>query len=230
MYVRSLESSSTWPRRRSCSCCGVGGDTTSHEFVDGDCDVRPIGGAGEVEELGASRQSASEIGIPRRGTTGVEGGTEDEVGRLGCQFPGLVSVHFCAFGGGAELELGCSCAVCCAVAGLTEKHFAHRVLVMPLRQCRSQKCLQQMSQVVVARVKHEVSEQQVYSGSEVLCAGDFAVSGVDMLKTCGAHRFSWLEVGVDAVGAELGASHDEVNTPSAIWPPAASTSPMVSQL
>ena len=220
MYVRSLESSSTWPRRRSCSCCGVGGDTTSHEFVDGDCDVWPVGGAGEVEELGASRQSASEIGIPRRGTTGVEGGAEDEAGRLGCQFPGLVSVHFCAFGGGAELELGCSCAVCCAVAGLTEKHFAHRVLVMPLRQCRSQKCLQQMSQVVVARVKHEVSEQQVCSGSEVLCAGDFAVSGVDMLKTCG------LEVGVDAVGAVLGASHDEVNAPSAIWPPVASTSPV----
>ena len=218
MYVRSLESSSTWPRRRSCSCCGVGGDTTSHEFVDGDCDVRPIGGAGEVEELGASRQSASEIGIPRRGTTGVEGGAEDEAGKLGCHFPGLVSVHFCAFGGGAELELGCSCAVCCAVAGLTEKHFAHRVLVMPLRQCRSQKCLQQMSQVVVARVKHEVSEQTCRS--EV----PFAVSGVDMLKTCG------LEVGVDAVGAELGASHDEVNTPSAIRPPAASTSPLVSQL
>ena len=218
MYVRSLESSSTWPRRRSCSCCGVGGDTTSHEFVDGDCDVWPIGGAGEVEELGASRQSASEI--TRRGTAGVEGGTEDEAGRLGCQFPGLVSVHFCAFGGGAELELGCSCVVCCAITGLTVKHFAHRVLVMPLRQCRSQKCLQQMSQVVVARVKHEVSEQQVYNGSEVLCAGDFAVSGVDMLKTCG------LEVGVDAVGAVLGASHDEVNAPSAIWPPAASTSPI----
>ena len=224
MYVRSLESSSTWPRRRSCSCCGVGGDTTSHEFVDGDCDVWPIGGAGEVEELGASRQSASEI--TRRGTAGVEGGTEDEAGRLGCQFPGLVSVHFCAFGGGAELELGCSCAVCCAISGLTKKHFAHRVLVMPLRQCRSQKCLQQISQVVVARVKHEVSEQTCHSEvhtccSEVLCAGDFAVSGVDMLKVCGA------EVGVDAVGAELGASHDEVNTPSAIWPPEASASPMV---
>ena len=36
-----------------------------------------------------------------------------------------------------------------------------------------------------------------------------------------------LEVGVDAVGAELGASHDEVNTPSAIRPPEASASPVV---
>ena len=191
----------------------------SHEFVDGDCDVRPVGGAGEVEELGASRQSASEIGIPRRGTTGVEGGAEDEAGRLGCHCPGLVSVHFCAFGGGAELELGCSCAVCCAITGLIEKHFAHRVLVMPLRQCWSQKCLQQISQVVVAKVKHEVSEQQVYNGSEVLCAGVFAVSGVDGPKICE------LGVGVCAVGAVLGAGHGKVDNSVNRLISGASTSP-----
>ena len=63
----SLESSS--------SGFGVGGDTMSQEVIEGDCAVEPVGCAGEVEELGASRRSES------RKTTGVEGGAEDDAGK-----------------------------------------------------------------------------------------------------------------------------------------------------
>ena len=103
----------------------------SQEVVEGDCAVEPVGCAGEVEELGASRRSES------RRTTGGEGGC-----------PGLVSVHF-----RVEPELvGCSCVSCGATEGCAVKHSAQRVLEMPLRQCLLQKCLQQMSQVIVAKL------------------------------------------------------------------------------
>ena len=132
--LESLESSS--------SGFGVGGDTIVHEVTDGDCVVEPEGCAGEVEELGVSSRSAS------RRTTGVEGGAEDEAGNWGFHCPGLVSVHF-----RAEPELvGCSfvCATegCCAVM----KHSGQRVLETPLRQCLLQKCFEQISQVIVAKL------------------------------------------------------------------------------
>ena len=48
--LKSLELSS--------SSLEVGGDTVVHEVVDDDCVVEPVGCAGEVKELGASRKSA----------------------------------------------------------------------------------------------------------------------------------------------------------------------------
>ena len=92
----------------------------SQEVVEGDCAVEPVGCAGEVEELGASRRSES------RRTTGVEGGC-----------PRLVSVDL-----RAELELdGCSFISCGATEGVLWKHSVQRVSEMPLRQCLLQKCL-----------------------------------------------------------------------------------------
>ena len=132
--LESLESSS--------SGFGVGGDTIVHEVTDGDCVVEPEGCAGEVEELGASSRSAS------RKTTGVEGGAEDEAGNWGFHCPGLVSVHF-----RAEPELvGCSFVSCGATEGRAVKHSEQRVLETPLRQCLLQKCFEQISQVIVAKV------------------------------------------------------------------------------
>ena len=48
--LKSLELSS--------SSLEVGGDTVVHEVVDDDCVMEPLGCAGEVKELGASRKSA----------------------------------------------------------------------------------------------------------------------------------------------------------------------------
>ena len=114
-----------------------------HEVTKGDCVVEPEGCAGEVEELGASSRSAS------RKTTGVEGGAEDEAGNWGFHCPGLVSVHF-----RAEPELvGCSFVSCAATEGCAvKKHSEQRMLETPLRQCLLQKCFEQISQVIVAKV------------------------------------------------------------------------------
>ena len=57
-----------------------------------------------------------------------------------------------------------------------------RVLVIPLRQCLLQKCLQQTSQVKVAKVKH--NEQHVASSICVDCVGACAVFGVDVAEIC----------------------------------------------
>ena len=70
-------------------------------------------------------------------------------------------------------------------------HVMQRVLVTPLRQCLLQKCLQQTSQVKVAKVKH--CEQHVVSSICVGFVGVCAVFGVDVARM--------VEVGVDAVGA-----------------------------
>ena len=122
----------------SSSCCsGVGGDTRSHELVEGVCSVEQTRCVGGVEELGASSASARLMTRPRRMSTGVDDGSRDEADSVGRHCPGLVSVHFCT-----ERELvGCSCAVCGATVGRTVKHFSQRVLEMPLRQCLLQKCL-----------------------------------------------------------------------------------------
>ena len=119
-----------------------------HEVAECDCADEPVGCAGEVEELGASRRSAS------RSTTGVVGGVEDEAGNCGYHCPGLVSVHF-----RTELELvGCSFVSCGAAEGLAVKHSVQRVLVMPVRLCLLQNGLQQMSQVAVAKLKQVVQQ------------------------------------------------------------------------
>ena len=53
--MKSLELSS--------SSLEVGGDTVVHEVVDDDCVMEPLGCAGEVKELGASRRSGSRQSI-----------------------------------------------------------------------------------------------------------------------------------------------------------------------
>ena len=53
-----------------------------HEVAECDCADEPVGCAGEVEELGASRESVPAPASARssRRTTGVVGGVVDEAG------------------------------------------------------------------------------------------------------------------------------------------------------
>ena len=131
-----------------------------HEVAECDCADEFVGCAGEADELGASRASVPAPASARssRSTTpwraGVVGGLEDEAGSCGFHCPGLVSVHF-----RTVLELD-GCSFVCSLSGAVT-HVMQRVLVTPLRQCLLQKCLQQTSQVRVAKVKH--SEQHVAS-------------------------------------------------------------------
>ena len=172
-----------------------------HEVAECDCADEFVGCAGEADELGASRASVPAPASARssRSTTpwraGVVGGLEDEAGSCGLHCPGLVSVHFRTAG----------CSFVCSLSGAVT-HVMQRVLVTPLRQCLLQKCLQQTSQVRVAKVKH--SEQHVASSICVGCVGACVVFGVDAAEICE------VLVGVVAVGAVIGARHGEINAPS----------------